>query len=84
MKTKEELLREGGYRYNYIRLVYLNRADRKVFSVDWLDDHSEEELAAELNSRNDTGDWQIYSSGVVSESVRTAFLAEIDGRPAAR
>ena len=41
---KEPLLRDAGYTYNFDRMVYLNRATRKAFSVEWVEDNSEEEL----------------------------------------
>lgn len=83
MKTKEELLRDGEYWYNYLRMVYVNRKARKVLSVQWVEEHSEQELASEIARHNDTDDWQFCFNDEPSDYVRDVLSAELDGRLAA-
>ena len=45
LATKDELLRNSGYSYNFDRELYLNRPLKKAFSVDFIEDHSEECIA---------------------------------------
>jgi len=88
---KEPLLRSLGYVYNFDRMVYFNRMAKKAFSVEWLEDHTDEELRRALGERNgaeaadvvaagDRGEWRLYVSGrKPSESVIETFLAEVNG-----
>lgn len=76
---KEPILRACGYVYNFDRMVYLNREAKKAFSVDWLEDHSEDELRDALRERNTNGDWQLYLNARPSQSVIDTFLAEVNG-----
>ena len=42
--SKWQILREAGYEYNFDRMVYFNRGAKKAFSVEFVEDHSENEL----------------------------------------
>ena len=75
--TKEPLLRQAGYSYNFDRMVYVNRSSRKAFSLEWVEDHPEQELRERMNEPNATGTWQIYFNTKPSESVLREFLAEV-------
>jgi hypothetical protein len=52
---------------------------KKAFSVEWLDDHSEDELKRALSEHNENNDWQLYLDVRPSQSVIDAFLAEVNG-----
>jgi hypothetical protein len=39
LATRQNLLDAGGYVYNIDREVYFNRRAKKIFSVDFLEDH---------------------------------------------
>jgi hypothetical protein len=41
---KSEILRDAGYAYGFDREIYFNRVAKKVFSIEFVEDHSEEEL----------------------------------------
>ena len=72
-------------------MVYFNRAAKKAFSVEWLEDHTDDELRGALGERNgiesadvvtagDRGEWHLYVSGRrPSQSVIDTFLAEVNG-----
>ena len=88
--SKEPTLRSHGYVYNFDRMVYFNRAARKAFSVDWLEDHSDDELRRALEEQNGTNiadvvtsddedAWRLYLNSQPSRSVVDAFLAEVNG-----
>jgi len=81
MNTKERLLKEAGYRYNFDRMAYINRQTKKVFAEETVEDRPAEWLADKIAEPNTTGDWQFYDEPTVS--VRRAFVAELEnGRPA--
>jgi hypothetical protein len=41
---KTQILEDAGYAYSFDRLSYVNREARKVFSIDYVQDHSETEI----------------------------------------
>lgn len=83
MSIKEDLLNQAGYRYNFDRMAYVNRAAKKVFSIEAIEDHSEEWLSEKLAERNHS-DWRFYFNEAPSSSVRRDFIAELDERHAVR
>jgi hypothetical protein len=82
MNPKGELLERNGYRYNFDRMIYINRAAKKVFGVAVIEDNSVDWLAARMAEEND-GDWQFYFNEPPPPAVVRDFLAELDGRRAA-
>lgn len=82
MNPKAKLLQDGGYRYNFDRLAYVNRDAKKVFALEAIEGHSEEWLAKKIAEPNPSGDWRFYEEP--SASIRRALVAELDGQPAHR
>lgn len=82
MSPKGELLERNGYRYNFYRMAYINRAAKKVFSVEAIEDNPVEWLTARMAERSN-GDWQFYFTQPPSQAVVRDFVAELDGRRAA-
>ena len=76
MDSKERLLTDAGYSYNFDRLAYINRKTRKVFAVETVEDHPDEWLARRIAEPNSTGDWKFYDEPSVS--MRRAFVAELE------
>jgi hypothetical protein len=83
MDSKEKLLIEAGFRYNFVRMSYINRMARKVFSEEAIEDHPENWLIEKIRERNDSGEWQFYFNEPPSPAVVRDFLAEIDEQRAA-
>ena len=83
MKTKESLLRDAGYWYNFDRMAYVNRRTKKVFAEETVEDRSVEWLAEKIAEPNTSGDWLFYDEPSVA--VRRAFVSELEnGRSAHR
>ena len=60
--TKTQILEGAGYAYSFDREIYLNRLARKVFSREFVEDHSEEVLVAKLaEPAAATGNWNFCS-----------------------
>ena len=76
---KEPILKAAGYVYNFDRMAYYNRATRKAFSVEGVDDNRVEDLRRALDEPNDSGGWQLYAEPRPPQSVINEFLAEING-----
>jgi hypothetical protein len=83
MDSKENLLTQAGFRYNFFRMSYVNRATKKVFSEEAIEDHSEMWLLEKIRERNDSGEWQFYFNEPPSPAVVRDILAEIDEQRAA-
>jgi hypothetical protein len=82
MNPKGELLEKNGYRYNFDRMVYINRAAKKVFSAAAIEDNNVEWLSEKMAEGTD-GDWQFYLNEPAPPAVVRDFIAELDGRRAA-
>lgn len=78
--SREPTLKAAGYAYNFDRMAYFNRDTKKVFSVEWLEDHAVEDLQRALAEPNDTGEWRLYVDQMPPQHVIKALLADIDGR----
>ncbi len=74
---KDEMLRSAGFRYLFDRMAYVNRREKKVVSVEAVEDHSENWLKQMIDQPNDSGDWRFYFDEPPSPSVVQAFLAEL-------
>lgn len=71
LDIKSKILRDAGYIYNFDREVYFNRRTKKVFSVEFIEDSTEEELQSCLNETKDRKRWHFYfTSGDPSDAVK--------------
>jgi hypothetical protein len=77
--AKDPILRAAGYVYNFDRLAYYNRATKKAFSLEWVEDHTDAELREALARANDSVNWEVYATTPPSQGVINEFLAEIGG-----
>lgn len=69
--TKDRLLEDAGYLYSLDRNIYFSRETGKVFSAQFVEDHSEAELEASLAEPSGTpGQWHFYFNSPPSESVK--------------
>ncbi|MBV8897509.1 MAG: hypothetical protein JO051_13435 [Acidobacteriaceae bacterium] len=57
---KLEILRSAGYRYNFDRQLYINRAAKKAFSVAFVDDNSEHDIAKLVRDRSSDREWRFF------------------------
>ena len=76
--TKDALLREAGYRYHFDRMAYINHKERKIFSVEAIEDNTADWLGERIREPNESGDWRFCFNDLPSESVRRAFVAELE------
>lgn len=69
--AKQRILEDAGYAYIFDRLSYINREARKVFSIQFVDDHSEDELKKRISeSTPSNGEWHFYFNSPPSEAVK--------------
>lgn len=58
--SKSQILREAGYAYNFDRMVYFNPRTKKIFSVEFVEDHSEDQLQSCLSEETNGAEWRFY------------------------
>jgi hypothetical protein len=76
---KEQILKAARYVYNFDRMAYYNRATKKAFSVEWIDDKDVDDLQRALAEPNESDGWQLYAEPRPPQRVINEFLAEING-----
>ncbi len=67
---KKDVLREAGYRYDFERALFINRARRGAFSIEFVGDHSEEELRQLILESGDANAWKFYFNVPPSDGIR--------------
>ncbi len=67
MRIKTPLLERAGYRYNFDRMMYINRDAKKAFSIEFVDDKPETEIIEKIQEPNEEADWRFYTSLPMSE-----------------
>ncbi len=60
LATKQHILDAAGYIYNFDREVYFNRSAKKIFSVDFIEDHDYTELEQSIQEDTDAREWRFY------------------------
>ena len=77
VESKKQILEDAGYAYSFDRLSYISRQARKVFSIEFVQDHSEEQLRARIIETTPAGEWRFYFNLPPSDSVKREFLRSI-------
>lgn len=67
---KQDLLRQAEYAYNFDRMVYFNRKAKKAFSVEFVEDHDEDELKRLIREGAETQGWRFYFNSTPAEAVK--------------
>ena len=75
---KSEMLFAANYRYNFDRDLYINREARKAFSLEFVDDNSEEDVRLAIQEATDGGTWHFYFNDRPSESVRRILEEDLE------
>jgi hypothetical protein len=78
LAAKEQILKDGGYRYNFDRELYVNRGLKKAFSVDFIEDHSEEVIEQLARDKSPSSNWHFFFNTKPSAAVEHE-LAKILG-----
>jgi hypothetical protein len=76
LTEKEELLESSGYRYHFVRMMYFNRAFRRVFSLEVVEDHSQSEIQKLLETPTEN-DWVFHFNEPPSDRVKQELAEEL-------
>jgi hypothetical protein len=60
LAAKERILKDSGYSYSFDRELYVNRSLKKAFSVEFIEDHLEAEIARLAGDKSPSPEWYFY------------------------
>ncbi len=72
--AKTDLLKNAGYVYNFERMMYINRRDKKAFSYEFIDDNLEPVIKSKIQEPNREQDWHIYTSLPMSDGAKKELI----------
>ena len=70
LAKQRELLKQAGYAYSFDREVYYNNQTKKVFSLEFIEDNSADELEECIGENTDGKNWRFYFNAAPSASAR--------------
>lgn len=75
-EKKTKLLENAGYAYSIERLSYVNRTQKKIFSIEFVEDHDENELSERIHeSSAPGGEWRFYFNSAPSDTLKRELSA---------
>ena len=72
------MLFAANYRYNFDRDLYVNPHTKKAFSIEFVDDHSIDEIRQNIEEATDGSTWRLYFNQKPSESVRRILEEDLE------
>ena len=66
---KQGILSSEGYRYSFDRQLYFNRKSKKAFSVEFIEDKSENEIERLIRGDSSNRDWEFFFNTKPSAAV---------------
>lgn len=67
LKNKKDILEKANYRYHFLRSIYFNIDDKKIFSLEAIEDHDTNWLLAKINKEKETDEWELFFNTTPSE-----------------
>ena len=68
--AKADILKEAGYYYKFDRKMYINRKEKKAFSIEYIEDHPRSEIERCISAPAAGAEWHFYFNADPSPSVR--------------
>lgn len=69
-KDKKDILWKANYRYDFDRDLFINRAAKKAFSLEFVDDKPESELMRRIKEKTARNGWTFYFNSPPSGGVK--------------
>ncbi|MGA9070406.1 MAG: hypothetical protein WB424_09140 [Terracidiphilus sp.] len=67
---KKDILKEANYWYNFDRDIFYNRKVKKAFSLEFVDDHKDEEIRRHMEEDTNGSGWTFYFNHQPSEGAK--------------
>lgn len=77
LDTKQNILDDAGFAYNFDRMVYFNRKSKKIISVEFAQDSPEEVLERAIREDPGGTEWKFYFNSEPSEPAKREIEAAI-------
>ncbi len=74
LTEKEALLENAGYRYHFDRMIYFNRGSRKAFSLEFVEDHSRQEIQHLVDEPPPDHGWAFYFNEPPSNGIKRQLI----------
>ncbi len=68
--TKNKMLEDAGYGYSFERQMYINRRTKKAFSIEFVEDQSEDKIRERIDAAKEGETWQFNFNAEPSDSVK--------------
>lgn len=78
LTEKRKLLENAGFIYNFDRELYYNRNMKKVFSVEFVEDHNELELEQSIKECSNAQNWSFYFNTAPSSAVKHELISVLE------
>jgi hypothetical protein len=65
-----DILQQANYRYNYDRDMYINRDEKKGFSLEFVADSSEDAIRTSIAEVTDKARWKFYTNLLLTEGIQ--------------
>ena len=75
---KSQMLFAADYHYNFDRDLFVNRAAKKAFSLEFVDDKPEEEVRQGIEESTDGREWKFYFNEPPSERVKRLLEQDLE------
>jgi ABC-type transporter lipoprotein component MlaA len=75
LDTKQHILDEAGFSYNFDRKIYVNRKTKKIFSVEFVEDNDEKTLEESIREETSGKKWRFYFNSNPPEGVKREIEA---------
>jgi hypothetical protein len=76
-KQKKEILQKANYRYHFSRSIYFNRDDKKIFSLEAIEDNDLVWLNDRIKMKSENNEWTFFFNENPSEKVKKEILQEL-------
>ena len=79
LQQKKQILENANYAYNFNRDIYYNRSDKKIFSLEAVEDKDPNWLNEKINEKKNIDEWRFYFNDPPSDKIKFEILKELKG-----
>jgi hypothetical protein len=77
--TKDQLLEDSGYYYNFERALYVNRSAKKAFSLEFVQDNTDDRIRTCIEDSINGKGWRFYFNRQPSDYVKSELERVLTG-----